>query len=382
MDGDSDSCCILHSQNQGKDPKVFHEAILALWQQEEANYYDFSGVCFPGRFDPLNFFKTREFSKPVNFENAIFMGEANFHKAIFNFANFSMVIFKELVDFRGATFWGEANFSWATFEKEANFYKTTFIKEANFLRVKIYGWMSFREINPPADVNNQLLFKAIFNFPEISPKAVLVLRDLSLAHISFEGSDLRRIEFQHVKWHHYRSRQTIYDEILLRESEKKYPSASCTNYYGEVERLYRNLKINYENQGDFKNSGDFHYGEMEMHRRASKWRWFPFYWNNLYRVLSGYGERPIWALGWLAAFFMIFTCFLAWAGLEIIDPKHSANFGNSFFYLLQKVTLQRLTWAEPVGFAGKLVAGLSVLFIPGQAALFLLALRNRLGRRR
>ena len=49
---------------------------------------------------------------------------------------------------------------------------------------------------------------------------------------------------------------------------------------------------------------------------------------------------------------------------------------------MQKVTLQRPTWAEPVGFGGKLVAGLSVLLIPGQAALFLLALRNRLGRRR
>jgi hypothetical protein len=36
----------------------------------------------------------------------------------------------------------------------------------------------------------------------------------------------------------------------------------------------------------------------------------------------------------------------------------------------------------PLGFGGKLLAGLSVLLIPGQAALFLLALRNRLGRRR
>ena len=43
---------------------------------------------------------------------------------------------------------------------------------------------------------------------------------------------------------------------------------------------------------------------------------------------------------------------------------------------------QRPIWAEPAGFWGKLVAGYSVLLIPGQAALFFLALRNRLGRRR
>jgi hypothetical protein len=147
-----------------------------------------------------------------------------------------------------------------------------------------------------------------------------------------------------------------------------------------VERLYRHLKINYETQEDYKNVGDFHYGEMEMHRRASKWRWFPFYYYNLSWSLSGYGELPTRALSWLAIFFAVFTGSLAWAGLQIIDPKYSASFGNSFFYLLQKVTLQRPTWAELVGFWGKLIAGLSVLLIPGQAALFLLALRNRLGR--
>ena len=35
-----------------------------------------------------------------------------------------------------------------------------------------------------------------------------------------------------------------------------------------------------------------------------------------------------------------------------------------------------------LNFWGKLGAGFSVFLIPGQAALFLLALRNRLGRRR
>jgi hypothetical protein len=67
---------------------------------------------------------------------------------------------------------------------------------------------------------------------------------------------------------------------------------------------------------------------------------------------------------------------------QILRPKHLPVFRDSFFYLVQKATLQRPTWAEPVGFWGKLVAGFSVLLIPGQAALFLLALRNPLGRRR
>ena len=71
-----------------------------------------------------------------------------------------------------------------------------------------------------------------------------------------------------------------------------------------------------KNQGDYKKVGDFHYGEMEMHRRASKWRWFPFYWYNLYRFLSGYGERPSWALGWLAGFLLALPLLVWGFGLD------------------------------------------------------------------
>jgi hypothetical protein len=120
-----------------------------------------------------------------------------------------------------------------------------------------------------------------------------------------------------------------------------------------------------------------------MHRKASPWRrGFLFSWYNLYKIMSGYGERPMRALVLLIFFLAILTGLLSSSGLEILDPKHVPAFGDSFFYLLQKVTLQRPTWAEPVGFWGNLVADFSVLLIPGQAALFLLALRNRLGRRR
>jgi hypothetical protein len=76
---------------------------------------------------------------------------------------------------------------------------------------------------------------------------------------------------------------------------------------------------------------------------------------------------------------------LVWGlGLEVGNAPNTqiAGFADSFIYILQKATLQRPAWAEPMGFGGKLVAGLSVIIIPGQAALFLLALRNRLGRRR
>ncbi len=319
-------------------------------------------------------------------------------------ANFYQASFKRQADFRGAIFAEGAEFTEAIFANFSDFYLAT-----------ISGLVFFKSVNYKGPA-----FKGDFGELKFEISGALSFHDLSLAHVRFKGTDLRRAEFHHVQWHPYRGRQAILDEVLLRQAEKKGPWfwpwfwiwVSCHislrffvlesgiqfpqylseefpppdpprgDSYGEVERLYRDLQENYEKARDYKKMGDFHYGEMEMHRRASKWRWFPFYWYNLYWALSGYGERPSRAFGLLIFFLAVLTGLLAWAGLEILDPKHSPAFGDSFFYLLQKVTLQRPTWAEPVGFWGKLVAGFSVLLIPGQAALFLLALRNRLGRRR
>ncbi|MEW6388343.1 MAG: hypothetical protein AB1491_12580 [Thermodesulfobacteriota bacterium] len=191
------------------------------------------------------------------------------------------------------------------------------------------------------------------------------------------ATDLRQCQFNNVDWHPFRGRQAIYDEVELYED--KNPS---NEQYARVEESYRYLKLNYEGAGDFKKAGDFHYGEMEMHRRASKWRWLPIYWYNLYRFLSGYGERPLRALGWLTVFLFGLAGLVCWLGLEIVNPRQLADFGDSFIYILQKATLQRPEWAKPVRFLGQLLSSLSVLLLPGQAALFLLALRNRLGRRR
>jgi hypothetical protein len=229
---------------------------------------------------------------------------------------------------------------------------------------------------------------------EIKKDAVLQFRNLSLAKAKLFNVNIDMARFDNVQWHYYKKmlqrRYILYDELLLRDPFNYNPAEarrhsmphSLNEYLAMNETLYRKLKMNYLREGDYKNAGDFHYGEMEMHRRANKWRWFPFYWYNLYRVLSGYGERPSWALAWLAVF-LVGMAGLVWSlGLQVVNPSHIANFSDSFIYLLQKATLQRPTWAEPVNFWGKLVAGFSVLLIPGQAALFLLALRNRLGSRR
>ncbi len=65
--GVPDRLYILHSQDTAKDPAAFRAALRTIWDQEE---YVFCGVFFPGRFNPEDFFGSREFSKPVNFAGA------------------------------------------------------------------------------------------------------------------------------------------------------------------------------------------------------------------------------------------------------------------------------------------------------------------------
>ncbi len=129
--------------------------------------------------------------------------------------------------------------------------------------------------------------------------------------------------------------------------------------------------------------GDFYYGEIEMHRRGSPWRqWVPFSWHNFYRVLSGYGERPLRAFIWLLLLIPAWADLVWGLGISQAGSQSPINYWDTLFFIFEKATLQRPAWPEGINWLGKLLGSLSVLIIPGQAALFLLALRNHLGRRR
>jgi uncharacterized protein YjbI with pentapeptide repeats len=484
LPGDADGFCILHSQDKGKNPDDFKAALQARWEQEDQESYDFGGVFFPGSFDRKEFFGSREFNKPADFSGATFTKRANFSGARFTEgANFSRARFTAQAKFSGARFTEEANFygarfmagadfskasftgqavfsearfmgwaefssatfkerayffgaiftKWArfpdaTFAEGADFSWATFTDEADWCRASIGGQVVFREINHRDKVERAPPFIGDFRVLEFHDRGGLRFQDVSLAHCTFTGTDLRRPEFHHVTWGSLGGRKIIYDEVKLRGAEKKTPwyrdwfwswvsghlplgtfaleigrATDSTgrarigvylseelappkppwgDRYGEVERLYRNLQENYKQAGDYKNLGDFHYGEMEMHRRASKWRWFPFYWYNLYWFLSGYGERPCRALGWLAGFLLALPLLVWGVGLDSVTGGTAPGFLETFTYIFEKATFQRPPLLANLNFLGSFISNLSLLIIPGQAALFLLALRNRLGRRR
>ena len=197
------------------------------------------------------------------------------------------------------------------------------------------------------------------------------------------------MEFDRVFWPIFRNRTVFYDELVLRENRKNpdplllnlpsYIAKRCES----VERLYRQLKGNYEEKKDYKRIGDFHYGEMEIHRMGSPWRRrFPFSWYNLYWALNGYGEHPLRALNLVWRFSLC----LHRPHLVPGADDHRLRSTRRFLAVLPlcpgKATLPRPTWGSPFPGWGEFVASLSALFLLGQAAFFFLALRNCLGRRR
>ena len=66
-----------------------------------------------------------------------------------------------------------------------------------------------------------------------------------------------------------------------------------------LERLYRELKQNYEDRRDYARADDFHFREKEMQRQSPETQPFHRRLLALYWLFSGYGERVIRPMGWL-----------------------------------------------------------------------------------
>ena len=371
---DPEGLCILHSLKPEKDKETFAQAVGEKLARPD---YDFREVYFP---HPVSFAK-QKFTQPANFRGARFAGWADFRESEF----------LEGADFSHARFPQAAIFERVRFARETSFQGAEMLGEADFRGAAVEGSVTFQQVNESRGAGPRPAFTASFRYVSFGSEGFLRFQDLSLSQVSFLGADLRRVNFHNVRWHAHRGRQVIYDEALL--GRIGLPAAldhalafdhtlSYEDTCARVEELYRYLKLNYEQEGDLKQAGDFHYGEMEMHRRANPWRrWFPFSWYNLYGALSGYGERPLRALAWLLGLLGGLAAILSHSGLQTTSGGQ-AGWGAALIYLLQQATLIHPDWAIPATSGGNLLGALSRILLPAQAALFILALRNRLGRRR
>lgn len=149
------------------------------------------------------------------------------------------------------------------------------------------------------------------------------LMDAELQGASLNGAELRRANFNYAQLSGVFFYRANFKEALLDDldwSEGYVLGEEKERRFTHAETVYRQLKQHYTVSGHYAYAGEFHYREMEA-RRKQLWRWGRYpetlmerlrpmlgsLFLQLFRLTSGYGERPFWVLGWSLTFIIGFT---------------------------------------------------------------------------
>lgn len=285
-----DGKCILHSEVPDKNQEAFEEA---LDEHREDREGDFRWMVFPSMAD---------------------FWDATFEEAYFPDATF------EEAYFRDATFNGGVSFSRA-FETSDEIR----LERADFSRSEFRGDVLFagESEKDSAFAGGEVSFLDV----GVASDAALKFRYADLSRCRFLRTDLRDLEFTGVKWCSEVSsdgrcfdewfwRIGLYDEVYEQNQEdnsgeKQGDEGSSSPPWFEIERLYRQLKRNYEDRGDFPRAGNFHIGEKVARRQNPQTHWGACSLLTAYRALSKYGERALPAFLWLL--FIVLACAGAYA---------------------------------------------------------------------
>jgi uncharacterized protein YjbI with pentapeptide repeats len=333
-------------------------------------------------------FAGARFSWRADFAGATFSGEAYFVGVGFRGeADFNVVTFGEGADFGSAEFSGEADFAGATFSKGADFGEATFSGGADFGRATFLGRTLFA--GRPGSAQAGHIFAGMevdFRQVVINPPDVISFLGADLTTCLFLDTDLRKAQLVDVKWPQKGGRVLVYDEMASTESEDE---AGNARPWSRIERLYRELKQNYEDRRDYERAGDFHYGEKEMRRKNPGTALGLRFFLTLYRLFSGYGERYLRPLLWAGLLFVGSTIgYMRW-GLRLKDGSSSLVWSypwvNSWdwlqaaYYSFRVMTFFKPDDWVPVRYA-QVVNTFQTLLSPLFLGFFALALRQRLKR--
>ena len=191
----------------------------------------------------------------------------------------------------------------------------------------------------------------------IGPDARIIFRSADLSRILFFGTRLINIEFTDIVWAQTKDilcfdRIALFDELDLRkaieETKTSKEKIDLAKNFSHVEILYRDIKRAYEEDKNHEFAGEFHYGEKEMKRKNPSTnivlRFFLF----LYWAISGYGERFLRPLFWLALIFIVSTVGHMFLGLsasttETLHPTNVQDWLRITLFSLQVITLQNPT---------------------------------------
>ncbi|MHB8391274.1 MAG: hypothetical protein ACYDBH_17095 [Acidobacteriaceae bacterium] len=384
-------------------PDKIRELFSKLVRDSESNpnidSHDYRGFWLPS----VDLRGTR-FTKPVYFNEAVFLQEAIFSEATFcESVDFFRAFFRGKTDFLSAGFDGPAYFEQVRFEQVTSFSDSVFANNASFCQAVIGTEVEF--------ANDTFEDEADFCYIKVLKDATIVFDCVDLDKASFFNSNLEKIEFRDVRWFRptnrkwAQRRRALWDEFRpLEEQEDK-------RNYQRIAENYRQLVLNYERKRDFESAEDFHIGEMEIRRREAELRfrnpilklllkYFNMY--ALYWQFSRYGTSYWVALGWLLFWVIgVFPLVFLFSGFNIMDTgtgkfataiayhlrpdfthmwQAFSNWGKAVDLSLFVATFQRSRLYQPSGQWAICCLPIESVIAAAQSALLLLAIRRRFKR--
>jgi len=393
---------------------------------------DFRGTRFSGYTE---FMKT-QFSWNVYFIGAQFSVVALFNDTKFlDVANFGLAQFLGDVYFTRNEFSGSAYFGGTKFSKDVFFVNNVIQKKMNFENISFLKDSNFYFRNPLIVPNkeseilinflgiNFLPFRTYFEnirlidafSKQVKPELTMcfLFRYCQLNDVYFTGSDMSffsfyksnfdQARFISCDWREgkdsvlklpYKRRNILFEDFLFSNiaPNKKEESQFSEKYHiddlelKEIGSLYRRMKAALDRTKDYQESGWFYFNEFETKRRELKFgpKKLIYY---LYKVFSGYGEKPFWSFIWFWIFVVIFSFIHLLSGLNTSDGQINydislkweairnifsgeflGNWLNSFvftFYRLIPVNYMPYTDSTitPVGLQGLILALLNTLIL-------------------
>lgn len=334
---------------------------------------DFSGVHFGG---PAHF-AGASFGDWTSFVEAIFEGVASLHQVRFQGpVTFYESVFEGDFQFAGGTAASTVAFSRVRFDRRAIFSGTEFCGRLDLSQATFGGETIFEGRGSAPSIFDGIAVN--FRDASFGYYSIIFIRNADLRQCQFLDTDLRGVEFTSVRWPRIKRGVCVYDELLSMQD------AAAEMPWGQLARLYRELKQNYEDRRNYLRSGDFHYREKEMQRCNPEmpWNHRALLW--IYWGLSGYGERVLPPIGWLIGLIAGSAVLYILFGASVAETSSSlgwswASAWAAVYYSLRVALLQNPTdlVLQPMA---QFVHTTQIILSPILIGLLALAIRQRVKR--
>jgi uncharacterized protein YjbI with pentapeptide repeats len=379
----------------------------------EVSFYD-------AKFTQDSEFTNATFTQGAEFTKATFTRDALFGNAKFTqFVRFYRSTFEQSASFQGTKFMQTADFIGVTFAQNANFNAATFTQKVSFARAQFLGPAEFRETHFRRD--EEPLPGPIFSLAGFFQPEAVIFYKTYLGRALFYNCDVSRVNFSSVEWRRRKGSRkwmVFEEEVHLEAAPDLKPTESSADerHYWLIVELYQQLKKNYDGRQDYGTGGDFHYGELEMKRLATRRknnavRWLVQHSRlvALYKFASQYGESYVRPGVLFVAALLLFALLYPVAGLRY-EPKNDLGgnvssiepvilsysnpdqqgvgpiqarvklFGSSCLTALEIAAFQKEPAYKPVRTWGRALTLIEMLLTSTLAGLFFLAVRRQFRR--